>query len=258
MKHLFFFLFLVILASCTTNDQGTFDSATGTTLNGSYATLLAVDQFLYALNEEELSTFDISDTNNPIEVDKQNVGFEVENIYHNAGVLFIGSSTALHIFTIGADGIPVRQNETQYNFEEQPDWQPCDPVVADDQYAYVTLSTSAEGLGPCGGRVWINELRIYDITDLTQPDLISITEMEFPKGLAVEGDYVFVCEGLSGVRLFDVSDRTAPSLMWVDEGFESYDIILKDGLMMIVGPQAIRQYDYTDINNIQYLSSIDL
>lgn len=255
MKNILLFAFMIALISCTQDSQS-LEASSGTTLNGSYATLLAIDNYLYALNDQELSTFDITDSKDPVEVDKQNVGFDVENIYHNAGVLFIGSSTSLHIFTIGVDGIPVRQNETQYNFEEQEDWRPCDPVIADDQFAYVTLSTLADG--PCGGRAWINELRIYDVSDLSQPELISITQMDFPKGLAIEGNHLFVCEGNLGLKLFDVTDKTAPVELWEDTGFESYDIILKDGLMMVVGPEAIRQYDYNNIDDIVYLSSIDL
>ena len=259
MKHLLILaLGLALLMSCE-QDSGSFEVGNSGTLSGSYATLLTVSNYLYAINEEELTTFDITDTNDPQEVDKQDVGFEIENIYHNNGVLFIGSSTTLHIFSIGADGIPKRENQTEYNFDNNEEWQPCDPVIANDNYAYVTLSTSQEFDGPCGGtRVWINELRIYDVADLSSPELLSITEMGFPKGLALDGNHLFVCEGNTGLKLFDVSDPEVPELMWEDTGFESYDLILKDGLMMVVGPDAIRQYDYSDINDIVYLSSLDL
>ena len=255
MKYILFTASLLFFTiSCSKLDS---TSQSNITLSGSYATLLIVDNFLYAINEEELTTFDITDNKDPKELNKQNVGFDIENIYHNAGVLFIGSSTTLYIFSINEIGIPVKKSETEYNFDNQ-EWQPCDPVIANDEFAYVTLSTSIEGLGPCGGRVSINQLRIYDISDFSAPVLISITEMEFPKGLAIDQDVLYVCEGNLGVKVMDVSDPSAPILIDFLDGFQSYDLILKGNLMMVVGPSEIRQFDISDVNDIVYLSTINL
>jgi hypothetical protein len=254
MKNLLFLLLLLSVFSCTPPVQ---DSLSSGTLSGSYATMLPIDGFLYVVDDMNITTYDIADNLNPVLIDKQNVGFEIESLFHYDGVLFIGSTTAMHIFTIEENGVPLRQSQTEYNFNNNELWTSCDPIVANDKYAFVTLSTSQFIEDGCFS--WnreANDLRIYNIENFQEPELISLTEMDFPKGLALTGDYLFVCEGNLGIKLFDVSDKEQPIEIWSDLTFESFDVILKEGLMMVVGPDALRQYDYTDINNITFIEAI--
>ena len=252
MKNTFTFLIIILLTFSCSQDQGELQN----TLNGSYARLLTVGNYLYAINNEELTTFDISITSDPIEMNKQNVGFSIENIYHHAGVLFIGSSEALHIYEIASDGIPLRKSESRYF--AAPNVCPKDPVIARGDIAYVTLSTIELQDGQCFRDLAINELRIFDISDLENPVLLSTTDMKIPKGLGLDGNYLFVCEKESGLKILDVSDSNNPIVINELTEFESYDVIAKEGLLMIVCPSEIRQYDYSDINNITLLSSINL
>ena len=78
MKNLIpIFLLAFSLISCSSEiSDNSFE-----TLSGSYATLLVVDDYLYAINSTELSTFYIVNSQDPILIDKQNVGFEIENNY---------------------------------------------------------------------------------------------------------------------------------------------------------------------------------
>lgn len=229
------------------------------TLNGSYARLLTIDNYLYAINEQELTTIDVTDPDQPIVLDKQNVGFDIENLFHYDGVLFIGSQTALHIFLIGPDGIPKRKSQTGY-FDPNSFVTSCDPVIVSDNTAYVTLSSVQRdrGFGRCVRTLLINELRIYDVLDINQPELLSTMPLENPKGLAIDGDYLFVCLEFKGLTVLNVKDPKKITEIITFTGFESYDVIAKDGLLMVVCPTEIRQYDYSDINKIQYLSSIEL
>jgi hypothetical protein len=252
MKNIFALLIITILFFSCGQDQGELQN----TLNGSYARLLTIGNYLYAINNEELTTFDISNTSDPIELNKQNVGFSIENIYHQAGVLFIGSSEALHIFEIGTDGIPLRKSESRYF--KAPNICPKDPVIARENIAYVTLSTVELQAGQCFRDLIINELRIFDISDLENPLLLSSIDMKIPKGLALDGNYLFVCEKELGLKVLDVSDNLNPKVINELLEFKSYDVIAKDGLLMIVCPTEIRQYNYSDINNIILLSSLNL
>jgi len=252
MKKLFVFLVLSLIAVSCSEDSGEAKS----TLNGSYAKLLTVGDYLYAINNEELTTFDISNALNPIEIHKEDVGFDIENIYHNKGVLFIGSQEALHIYVIGEDGVPVRKNQT--NYFRNNGITSCDPVIADKNYVYVTLSTREIGNDRCARTINVNELRIYDASNIEDPVLLSVTDMQFPKGLAIDGDYLFVCEGDTGVKVLDINNPKNPIEKASITKFESYDVIAKDGLLMVVCPNEIRQFDYSDIEDIKFLSTIDL
>ena len=255
MKKLFLYLFVFFfVSSCL--EPASNDSNYGSILSGSYSSILAVGDYLYAVNDRELSTFDIKDESNPILLDKQNVGFLIENIYYTDGVLFLGSKGALYIFAINEKGIPVKKSETNYfNAEGVTS---CDPVIVKNNYAYVTLSTVTIQNSPCFRQLNINELRVYDVEDIENPKLLSQLSLESPKGLAFDNEYLFVCLAFRGIAVIDVSDKTNPQILQILEKFESYDVIATNGLLMVVCPTEIREYDYSDINNIKYLNSLKL
>lgn len=240
--------------SCTVGDASFNDQ--GGTQSGSYATMLIVNDYMYAVNNSELHTIDISDKQSPETIDIQDVGFNIENIYHSDGVLFIGSSDNLYIYAINQIGIPVRQSNTVYNFNDDV-WCSLDPVIVQDSFAYVSLSSNITG--PCGFIRTVDELRIYNISDLTNPELISITQMPFPKGLAIKGDYVFVCLEQDGLVLVDVENKYQPQIIWSDIFANAYDLIWKpDDLLIVVSKGNLRQYDVTNLEDIELLSVFNL
>ncbi len=224
------------------------------TINGSYSKIMIINNYLYAINESTMVTYDVTNPEIPVEIDKQEVGFMIENIFHQNGVLFIGSQSALHIFEIDDKGIPRRKNETRYFRDDNVT--SCDPVIVRGDYAYVTLSTLIDG--NCGRFTNVNELRIYDISDFNNPVRVRILPLEHPKGLSIDGDILFVCEAKKGVKVIDVSSPFAPVVLSSIEEFESYDVIAKNGLLMVVCPHEIRQYNYEDMNNISLVSVLNL
>jgi len=136
---------------------------------------------------------------------------------------------------------------------------PCDPVVAEQDIAYVTLSSSFwNAEDPCGSIVNVNELRAYDVTDLSNPILKNTYNMTSPKGLSIDGDFLFVSNTEEGFSVFEVDHS---GNVWLKEnitGFTSYDLIAKDGKLLVVSPDEIRQYDYSDINDIRLYSTLSL
>jgi hypothetical protein len=256
MKQVFFLLTMILGLTKCTADGVTSDSS-GSVANGSYSTMITVGDYLYRVSTMDLATFDISDGSTPVLIDEQDVGFEIESIFHTNGVLFIGSSLALHIFTIEADGIPARASETAYG-DFDVDQTPCDPVVADEEYAFVTLSTIVGTSGPCSRPVAINQLRVYDVIDITAPDLLATYDLVQPKGLAIDGDLLFVCDGSAGLRIYDRTDALNLEELYHFTGFTTFDVIARGGLLMVVGPDNIYQFDYTDRDNVIQLGTIKL
>src|SRR5690606_21363599 len=80
------------------------------------------------------------------------IGFDVETIFPYGEKLFIGSASAMYIYDISDPKNPARQGTVSHI-------RACDPVVADGNYAYVTLRNNNSG---CGGSQ--NILNIYDIS----------------------------------------------------------------------------------------------
>lgn len=233
------------------------ESGSNGTLSGSYANLLTLGDRLYMVTESQLITFDISESKNPIEIDRLQLDFGVESLFRKEDLLFVGSQTTMYIYKLNSEGVPILSSTTDYlEFEN---FTICDPIVAIEDFAYVTLSSDFE-VNTCGGSasINVNELRVYDLMDLNNPRLINSIEMNEPKGLAVDDRWLFVCEKNNGLKVFDISNREEPVQRHHFSGFKAFDVIPVDGLLLVVGPDDLYQYDYSDMDNMTKISSISL
>ncbi|GLR18714.1 LVIVD repeat-containing protein [Portibacter lacus] len=250
MKYIFIFL-VIFLSACSNLDRA--DVSSTATQSGSYANLLVINDYMYVINKEKLQTFDVKDGANPILLDDLDLGFNIESLLYHKGNLFIGSQSSMFIYEIAKSGIPQEKSVTNYGFFGE-DFCRQDPITVNDEYAYASLSARISG--ECA-RFQLNELRVYDISNIAQPELINSIQMESPKGLALDGDVLFVCEKENGLKVFDVSDPLNLELIHHFDGFDAFDVIADDGLVIVVGPEKIYEYDYSDIDNMKYLSQLD-
>ncbi len=110
----------------------------------------------------------------------------------------------------------------------------CDPVVAQGDYAYVTLRQENR----C--RTGLNQMEVIDISNIDFPVMKSATQMNKPMGLAVNGNDLFVCEDAKVCHV-DVSDPVMPRVVrWYDA--TGYDCIYDRGRLVVVGPSGLVQY----------------
>ena len=223
-------------------------------LTGSFTRVLAVDDFLYAVDSRSVITYNISDRDNPVEVDRTDVGLAVETIFHLDGNLFIGSREGMFTYTIAEDGHPVRRGQFDYSLVTG-DVQPCDPVVADASTAYATLYTSGEA-NACGWREDIQTLVVMDIRDLDRPSLITTYDVRTPRGLSLDGDVLFVCNDRSGFTVYDVSDPRDIRELAREPDVMAWDAIADDGHLIVVGTDEVVQYDYSSPTRLVELSRL--
>ena len=101
-------------------------------------------------------------------------------------------------------------------------------------------------------------MEIYDIASLENPIQITQVAMNNPRGLSVDGDLLFVCDGNQGLVVFDVTDRTNPVVLTREMGFEANDVIAQNDVALVVSPDGIRQFDYTDPTSLTELSNLSL
>jgi len=214
-------------------------------MGGSMARFTIVNNVLYTVSDNELKAFDISNTNDPLLNNSQTLGWNIETIYPLKDKLFIGSNMGMSIFSIANPFQPEKQGTFAHAFA-------CDPVVADDNYAYVTLR---EG-NNC--RRAANLLDIVDIANVFSPTLRKSYPMTNPHGLSLDGNLLFLCDGKDGLKLFDVSNPNEIKLIKNFEGIETYDAIAFNELALVVDKHGLYQFDYSNSDNVKMVSRIGL
>src|SRR6202022_2166901 len=156
------------------------------------ARLAIVHDYLFTVNLNQLGVLNISNTANPENVSITNVGSNIETIYPFKEKLFIGSRNGLFIYDITNAATPV--NEGQFAHASA-----CDPVVADDNYAYVTLRNGTFCTTAS------NQLDVVNVQNLIYPSLVKSYPMTNPHGLTKDGNFLFVCDGKDGLKIFDAT-----------------------------------------------------
>lgn len=212
---------------------------------GSMARFAATKQRLFTVGSNNMGVFNITDDVNPSFVKRIQLPWGIETIFPFKDNLFIGSTTGVSIFSL--DNV---DNPTQIGSFGHV--RRCDPVVANEKYAFVTL----RGNGTCGGNT--NQLDILSIESLTNPTLIKSYALDNPYGLSIDGKYLFICDGTSGLKIYDASDVLNIKLLQTIKDINPRDVIAMNSVAMVVADKGLYQYDYKDINNIKLLSKMEI
>lgn len=230
------------------NSTGVKASSGGTGKAGSMARFMIYENTLFTLNSTwSLSLFDISDPNLVTKNGSFNVGWGMETLFVHDQNLFIGARNGMYIYDINNPFSPQLISEYSH-------FMSCDPVVVDDNYAYITLRAG----NFCGQNT--SQLDVVDLNDLSNPSLVKSYSMDNPYGLGIDGDLLFVCDGTSGLKIYDASDplNIGSNLLKTYSDLTPYDVIPLGNVLIAIGTEGLFQYDYSDINNIQLLSSITI
>ncbi len=240
MKKLLFIIFSasLFITSCdkdssTSADKTTASSNTGQ--GGSLARFTTAADHMYIVDDRKLYTYSLLDEKRPQLKGSIDVGFSIETIYTYKDKLFIGSSSAMYIYSISNPAQPTKLGQATHV-------RACDPVIANDSIAYVTV----RGGTRCGGTQ--NALMVYDVKYITQPLLRKTVNMESPYGLGMTGNRLYVCNGSNGLNVYDITDPINPVLKKQLAGDTFYDVIIIDDLMvaMIEGGTALYELKAND------------
>lgn len=212
---------------------------------GSMARFTIVNNRLYTVGDSELNVFNIEQTEDPVYVTEKNIGWNIETIYPFMDKLFIGSQRGMFIYDIRSADNPVQVGQFSHVAS-------CDPVITDGQYAYVTLRTGTA----CTRNA--NQLDVLRLNNLVDPVLLKSYNMTNPHGLSKDGSVLFICDGRDGLKIYDAEDVSGLKLIKTISGMETYDIIAFNGHAIVVAKDGLYQYNYSDLNNIQLLSKINI
>ena len=221
-------------------------------VGGSMARFTIVGNYLYTVGRSNLTSFNITAPFEPVQENTKGLGWNIETIYPLKDKLFIGSQTGMFIYSIANPADPSFLG----NFSHA-----CfnDPVIADDQYAYVTLR-STENTSACWGvaAVQRNELDVVNISNILQPNIAKIYDMAEPKGLSKDGNYLFICDGKAGLKIYNAANVQDLKLLKTISSINPFDVICDAGNAIVVADEGIFQYDYTNINAVKLTSKISI
>ncbi len=221
---------------------GLLPPATG--IAGSFARFGQWGDYLYCIDRSRLHSFSLADPLHPHKEHSQTVGWEIETIFPWKNRLFIGSDNAVHIFRLDNPAAPTR--EAVFSHASG-----CDPVVCDEEHAYVTLHDGTS----CNGR--LNQLDVLDIRGLPRVSSVRTYPMKHPKGLAVKDNLLFLCD--DGLKIFDKTQPQNLALLSHVRGIDTYDVIaLSSKHILVVGKSGLFQYDVSNPRAPSQISGIPI
>ena len=245
---------LLLLSSCDDVSISRSDDALGSSssenisVGGSLASFAIGGNTLFTINDGKLVSYDISDVAQGISVESAYVKDEynikitnLETIFPYGDHLFLGANDGMYIIDVSSPSSPVFISRYEHV-------QSCDPVVVQNDIAYVTLRE--------GNDCWqeVNELQVIDISDLSQPKPIKTYPMESPYGLGVSGDMLFICDN-NKLKVFDCKDPLNVSLIESFPDVSAIDVIPDDSILMVLGNGELNQFNYK-VGHLTHLSTI--
>ncbi|MCH4553130.1 LVIVD repeat-containing protein [Aestuariibaculum lutulentum] len=213
-------------------------------VGGSLARFQIVDNYLYAVGRFEMSIFNIQELSAPTLEVIQSVGWNIETMFHVDNYLYLGSTNGMYIYSLNELVRPEYVSEFIH-------WQGCDPVVVDGNYAYLTL----RGGNFCGQLESV--LEVIDVSDKSYPELAARYSLDNPYGLGIKDDVLYVCDGTSGLKLFDKSDPLNLNMLGNLKDIQSKDVIPLENSLLMIGGNTLYQYEYLE-NGVKLISAFSL
>lgn len=199
---------------------------------GSMARFALMGERLYTVSWNDLKVFNTSNPALPAYV--KTVNFpqgNIETIFPYKEKLFIGSQTGMFIYNASNPDQPTKLGQFAHA-------RVCDPVIADDQFAFVTLRSNSI----CAG--FLNQMDIVDISQLTLPKLVKSYPLREPAGLSKDGNLLLICDGKDGLKIFDATNVNSLVQIKQISGIETYDVIAMNGLAITVAKDGLYFIDY--------------
>ncbi|MBK8089013.1 MAG: hypothetical protein IPK31_14330 [Chitinophagaceae bacterium] len=239
----------------TRRDIMVFANMSGTSVNnsavtngtgGSMARFALMGERLYTVSWSDLKVFNTSNAALPAYV--KTVTFSqgnIETVFPYKDKLFIGSQTGMFIYNASNPDSPIKLGQFTHA-------RVCDPVIADDHNAFVTLRSNSA----CAG--FLNQLDVLDINNLTSPSLIKSYQLKEPAGLSKDGNLLLICDGKDGLKFFDATNVNSLVQIKQISGMETYDVIALGGLAITVAKDGLYFINYSNPANAAVVGKISI
>jgi hypothetical protein len=241
-----FVLVAVVAMTVSCDDMSSGDNfnspqSSGSGQGGSMTRFAIQGNYMYIVDASSIKVFEIEEGKFNL-LPEVPVGFGIETIFAKGEYLYLGANDAMYIYSISTPASP----KFIFRYSHIVS---CDPVVVQGNRAYVTLSSGSR----CNRGT--NSLEIIDITNPYEPHLMMNYQMQSPRGLAIDGNVLFICEGDNGLKAYDVTYEQNIKLIESRKDFHAFDVIAKAGVATITGEDGIFQFSYS-ASGIKLISKI--
>jgi hypothetical protein len=245
------FIVVVTAIACTKGFDTSSTGSIAVASVGSTARFAISKNRLYALGKADIGIVDIADPQNLSIVTRQNLREGLETIYPFGDALFIGTTTGVYGYNISNPNLLSAPSFISHLTA-------CDPVVADSKNIYLTLRAGTR----CNNN--INLLQHYTYTmqgsNAVQMKYVTQVNMNSPRGLALNGQNLFVCDIPSGIKVFNFTATGSPNYVKTQplDGYECYDMIPVGNKLIVQHDKGLSFCDVTDpVNNFMVLKTIE-
>ncbi|WP_338764844.1 hypothetical protein WAF17_00435 [Bernardetia sp. ABR2-2B] len=253
MKNNIYILVALLAFSLTSCYEDGFSEEASTAIGnggkgGSLARFTVVGDKLYTISNNQMRVFDVQDNTDP--TFEQTIGLinGVETVFPYGNYLYLGTQTGMLIYDISNPSIPTYTSMYEHV-------QACDPVVVQGDYAYVTVRSGTD----CRNTFQIDQLEVINVSNPTSPFAVNQYQLENPYGLGVDDRLLFVCDGNSGLKVFDIT-FTPDQIQLLHEfkDIKARDVIPFNGLLMLIAEEGFYQYEYKPSGEMELLSLIEV
>ncbi|MFY0674863.1 MAG: hypothetical protein JXQ87_15800 [Bacteroidia bacterium] len=243
---------VVFAEDASVGNSGQSDNGGGASgAGGSMARFTLMSNHLYVIDDSGIMhLFDLNNPTDPTKAGHVDIAWNIETIFPfyrgEYQYLFIGAQDGMYIYDNNTPTAPFQMSKFVHVNS-------CDPVVAHDTVAFVTLRNGTE----CEG--FSNELQLIDIRDLNKPELISTYDLHNPHGLGYDNGLLFICDANEGLKVYDISqslEKVDDNLIEHFTGFFAYDVIPFKGTLYLSTDKGLYLVDYTDKGDITIKSKM--
>lgn len=219
---------------------------------GSITRFAIHNNFMYALNPNQVRTFSLANPDKPQLVHTLTTDYGLETIIIYDNTIFLGSRSSLYILDISNPAAPAILSQTQ---REDALFGGCDPVVVKNNFAFSTVKIIQNVCGRFNSQ---SALQVYDVSNRNAPVNVGNYFMNMPNGLGYKDNYLFVCdEGTDRLEVFDITDpRNVRTTTFSVAVTDPVDLIVKGDKMIVSSKTEFRFFDISNIADIRPLGRI--
>ncbi|WP_159475553.1 LVIVD repeat-containing protein [Dyadobacter sp. 3J3] len=203
------------------------------------------DKYLYTINREVLDIFDLDKTPKLKAINSASIGSVNFSFTSFQNKLILDYNYYMWIFD-NTNPLTTRMISILDSMSM------CDKVVVQNDIAYVSERTGTI----CGGNQ--NRLKLFDISDAAHPRFMKKCPMDSPRALSIDFPILYICEGINGFKVFDVSDTAAidQHLLSHEKDIQANNVFVSGKTVIITAADGLYQLDATDPKNLRRLSKI--